>query len=160
MKIIAKVCDARTRLRWASAKCKPYHCDVEICKANFTGALLRTYFKETISVIIRFCLSNQRFETAAIDSCKTPCSTQVVFHSGFRLLLCNFERMANVKKFCQWLSRRIPPVPIPNTIVKTSSADNTRRVASREDRSLLTPNLRRPWEFSQGLFATLTWYCK
>ena len=30
-----------------------------------------------------------------------------------------------------------PPVPIPNTVVKLSSADNTWRAASREDR--MTP---------------------
>ena len=46
-----------------------------------------------------------------------------------------------LKKVFRWLSRRIPPVPIPNTVVKTSRADNTRRVASREDRSLPILNL-------------------
>ena len=31
-----------------------------------------------------------------------------------------------------------PPVPIPNTVVKLTRADNTRRAASREDRSTPT----------------------
>ena len=31
-----------------------------------------------------------------------------------------------------------PPVPIPNTVVKLISAENTRRAASREDRSMPT----------------------
>ena len=30
----------------------------------------------------------------------------------------------------------VPPVPIPNTVVKLMSAENTRRAASREDRSV------------------------
>ena len=32
----------------------------------------------------------------------------------------------------------VPPVPIPNTEVKLISAENTRRAASREDRSMPT----------------------
>ncbi len=35
-----------------------------------------------------------------------------------------------------WLSRRTPPVPIPNTVEKTSRADNTWEAAPWEDRSL------------------------
>ena len=31
-----------------------------------------------------------------------------------------------------------PPVPIPNTVVKLIRADNTRRAASREDKSTQT----------------------
>ena len=31
-----------------------------------------------------------------------------------------------------------PPVPIPNTVVKLTRADNTRRAASREDKSTPT----------------------
>ena len=38
-----------------------------------------------------------------------------------------------------WQIVRIPPVPIPNTVVKTSRANNTWRVASWEDRSLPIP---------------------
>ena len=45
-------------------------------------------------------------------------------------------------KAFRWQRERTPPVPIPNTVVKTFIADNTRRVASREDRSL--PNLYLP----------------
>ena len=35
-----------------------------------------------------------------------------------------------------------PPVPIPNTVVKLTRADNTRRAASREDKSMPTSFLR------------------
>ena len=31
-----------------------------------------------------------------------------------------------------------PPVPIPNTVVKLTRADNTRRAASREDKAMPT----------------------
>ena len=38
----------------------------------------------------------------------------------------------------------VPPVPIPNTEVKLSGAENTWRVTSREDRSMPAPQKQRP----------------
>ena len=38
---------------------------------------------------------------------------------------------------------RKPPVPIPNTVVKTHSGENTWRATAWEDSSLPTPNLRK-----------------
>ena len=45
------------------------------------------------------------------------------------------------KQDFRWQSVRKPLVPIPNTIVKTDSGDNTRRMTSRKDNSLPDPNL-------------------
>ena len=47
-----------------------------------------------------------------------------------------------------------PPVPIPNTEVKLTRADNTRRAASREDRSML---LQKKGRFS---YESRLFYCK
>ena len=44
---------------------------------------------------------------------------------------------------CWWPSKRKPPVPIPNTVVKTLSGDNTWRATSWEDNSLPTSNLNK-----------------
>ena len=46
-------------------------------------------------------------------------------------------------KVCWWPSKRKPPVPIPNTVVKTLSGDNTWRATSWEDNSLPTSNLNK-----------------
>ena len=43
-----------------------------------------------------------------------------------------------------------PPVPIPNTVVKLTSAENTWRAASRENRSMQTQ--RRPKESFRSFF--------
>ena len=43
-----------------------------------------------------------------------------------------------------------PPVPIPNTEVKLTRADNTRRAASREDRSM--PLHKKERFFSRSFF--------
>ena len=64
-------------------------------------------------------------------------------------ILCNFQRTSwkpriigrQQTKVCWWPSKRKPPVPIPNTVVKTLSGDNTWRATSWEDNSLPTSNL-------------------
>ena len=64
-------------------------------------------------------------------------------------ILCNFQRTSwkpriigrQQTKVCWWPSERIPPVPIPNTVVKTLSGENTWRATSWEDNSLPTSNL-------------------
>ena len=61
-------------------------------------------------------------------------------------ILCNFQRTSwkpriigrQQTKVCWWPSKRKPPVPIPNTVVKTLSGDNTWRATSWEDNSLPT----------------------
>ena len=44
-------------------------------------------------------------------------------------------RRAKIRKLPRWPSGGVPPVPIPNTEVKPSSADNTDRATGWEDRS-------------------------
>ena len=64
-------------------------------------------------------------------------------------ILCNFQRTSwkpriigrQQTKVCWWPSKRKPPVPIPNTVVKTLSGENTWRATSWEDNSLPTSNL-------------------
>ena len=146
------MCESVTAKRRALAdSSKPYQCNVRVLLLqNSTGAIL-VILRELNFVTFR--LSNQRFETAVIDSCKTSCSTQAVFHSGWRIHYAIFSAQGcTLKKICQWQRERKPPVPIPNTVVKTFIADNTRRVASREDRSLLTPNLKKPRIFNSEVF--------
>ena len=66
-------------------------------------------------------------------------------------ILCNFQRMSwkpriigrQQTKVCWWPSKRKPPVPIPNTVVKTLSGDNTWRATSWEDNSLPTSKLNK-----------------
>ena len=55
-------------------------------------------------------------------------------------ILCNFERIQRIR---QWPSVSKPPVPIPNTVVKTHNGDNTWRATSWEDSSLLASNLNK-----------------
>ena len=66
-------------------------------------------------------------------------------------ILCNFQRISwkpriigrQQTKVCWWPSKRKPPVPIPNTVVKTLSGDNTWRATAWEDSSLPTSNLNK-----------------
>ena len=44
-----------------------------------------------------------------------------------------------------------PPVPIPNTVVKLFSAENTWRAAARENRSTLTSSSK-PYSYEYGFF--------
>ena len=66
-------------------------------------------------------------------------------------ILCNFQRTSwkpriigiQQTKVCWWPSERKPPVPIPNTVVKTLSGENTWRATSWEDSSLPTSKLNK-----------------
>ena len=66
-------------------------------------------------------------------------------------ILCNFQRTSwkpriigrQQTKVCWWPSERKPPVPIPNTVVKTLSGENTWRATSWEDNSLPTSKLNK-----------------
>ena len=54
-------------------------------------------------------------------------STQIIHYSIFQLSIALLSGDD---------SRKVPPVPIPNTVVKLSRVDNTWRATAREDRSL------------------------
>ena len=66
-------------------------------------------------------------------------------------ILCNFQCTSwkpriigrQQTKVCWWPSERKPPVPIPNTVVKTLSGENTWRATSWEDNSLPTSKLNK-----------------
>ena len=76
-------------------------------------------------------------------------------------ILCNFQRTSwkpriigrQQTKVCWWPSKRKPPVPIPNTVVKTLSGDNTWRATSWEDNSLPTSNLRKKENWLDNRFS-------
>ena len=80
-------------------------------------------------------------------------------------ILCNFQRTSwkpriigrQQTKVCWWPSKRKPPVPIPNTVVKTLSGENTWRATSWEDSSLPTSILNKSENWWISIFAFLIW---
>ena len=60
-------------------------------------------------------------------------------------------------KVCWWPSKRKPPVPIPNTVVKTLSGENTWRATSWEDNSLPTSKLNKSEITWTSSFAFFVW---
>ena len=72
------------------------------------------------------------------------------------LSLCNFERIQRIR---QWPSVRKPPVPIPNTVVKTHNGENTQGATPWEDSSLLASKLNKArieWIFSSRFFVVFS----
>ena len=76
-------------------------------------------------------------------------------------ILCNFQRISwkpriigrQQTKVCWWPSERKPPVPIPNTVVKTLSGENTWRATSWEDSSLPASKLNKSENWWISIFA-------
>ena len=80
-------------------------------------------------------------------------------------ILCNFQctrwkpRIIGRQQtqVCWWPSEKKPPVPIPNTVVKILSGENTWRATSWEDNLLPTSKLNKSENWWISVFAFLLW---
>ena len=78
-------------------------------------------------------------------------------------ILCNFQRTSwkpriigrQQTKVCWWQIVRKPPVPIPNTVVKTYRGENTWRATAWKDSSLPASKLNKSENWWISIFAFL-----